>query len=195
MITTQPQATAKAGLVGAVLALMASTVPTAAQDFTAPNAMPALASSAASDDVVAQAAVPIVEFLGGGYMGFSEECAAHGWSGTQQIMVRMQPQGFGGNDADESQLAIYFPTGTIAVKYDITAHATQYSHALTEAVYVWNGPWSPENPRMSISFYTRYGEGFNQGDTSVHRHYISLANFNEIRNCSAVMRVSVGRNG
>jgi len=196
MITTQPHGGVKAGLAGAMLALLTTAAPVAAQEFSALDAMPPLATSAVDPDgVEAQAAAPIVEFLGGGYIGFSPECAAHGWGGTHQVMVRMQPQGFGGNPSDESQLAIYFATGTIAMRYDTSEYLSQYTHGIDQAVYVWNGPWIPDNAIMNISFYSRYGERFNDGDTKVHSHYIRLQNFNEFPRCAATLRVSVGRNG
>ena len=196
MTMTQPQGSAKAGLVGAVLALLASAAPIAAQDFSAPNQMPPLASGAESDDVAAQAGTRITEYLGGGYMGFSEECEAHGWSGTQQIMVRLQPQGMPGNDANESQVAIYFPTGTIAFRYDRTefdGNNMYAPHPIDTAVYVWNGPWVPEMTSMQLHSFARYGGFISSGDQRIHSLYMMLNNFNELEGCRASMRVSIAR--
>lgn len=70
MTMTQTTLTAKACLAGAALALLGGIVPAAAQEFTPPTPMPALASGASADGITAQAATPITEYLGGGYMGF-----------------------------------------------------------------------------------------------------------------------------
>lgn len=108
----------------------------------------------------------------------------------------MQPQGMPGNDADETQVAIYFPTGTIAFRFDRTAFVgmNMYAHnAIDEAVYVWNGPWSPDIPSMTYHSFARYGGRLSSGDERIHSLFIGLRNFNEIADCTASMRVSIAR--
>lgn len=157
--------------------------------------MPALASGASSDGITAQAATPITEYMGGGYMGFSAQCAAHGWSGVQQVMVRVQPQGVAGNPRDETQMALYFPTGTIAIRFDKNERNHMYQPAaIDEATYVWNGPWSPEVPTMAVGFNSNYGDSLFSGEQHIHSAYLSFKNFNEIEDCTAGIRMSVGRN-
>jgi hypothetical protein len=162
----------------------------------------ALASALAPQPVVAQdfaqagnapATQQITEYLGGGYLTLGEACADYGWTGTHQVMVRAQPQGRRGNPRDESQLAIYFATGVIAMRYDIDEE-TLYSPApVDEASYVWNGPWSPMEPTMTISYRTRYGDSLHSNDSDLQSVFLTIGNFNEHPDCVATMRVSLGR--
>lgn len=137
----------------------------------------------------------ITEYFGGGYMTFNRQCAASGWGGTHQIMVRMQPQGMPGNPRAESQMALYFTTGTIAIRYN---HATERMNSgarITQATYVWNGPFVPQRPIMTISYRSRYGDYIPRGGPNLSSVFLTFANFNETRGCTATARISMGRNG
>lgn len=136
----------------------------------------------------------ITEYLGGGYMTLSDECADHGWSGTQQVLVRMQPQGMLGNDENETQMAFFFPTGVISFRFDHTQETMNDGAPITQATYVWNGPYSPAEPTMTIAYRSRYGDYIPNGGAQLHSVFLTIGNFNEHRGCSATMRVSLGRN-
>lgn len=136
----------------------------------------------------------ITEYLGGGYLTFSETCADHGWSGVHQIMIRTQPQGMRGNPDDETQMAVFFSTGVMSFRFDIELETMGQAAPLNQAVYVWNGPYSPEEPTMAISYRTRYGDYIPSGGAHLESVFMTLSNFNEHRGCTATMRVSLGRN-
>lgn len=132
------------------------------------------------------------EFLGGGYLTLGSGCARYGWSGIHQVLARAQPQGHPGNPDDESQLALYFATGTIAMRYDL-----EYSRRFVpvdSATYVWNGPWTPDAPTMQIAYDAYYGDWLMEDSDDLISVNILLSNFNEHRGCSAEMRLALGRN-
>lgn len=167
-------------------ALLAAAVPAGAQ--SRPASVPALATG---EDPASPQAVPVTEYLGGGYMTFGDACARQGWSGTQQIMVRAQPQGLRGNPRSETQLAIYFATGTIALRYDLNGSRRYVD--VDQVTYVWNGPWTPQFPKLRIAYDAYYGDFLTSGDRDLQSVNILLGNFNEIDGCNAEMRVSLGR--
>ncbi|MCB1396397.1 MAG: hypothetical protein H6898_06980 [Rhodobacter sp.] len=148
-------------------------------------ALPAVAQDAAS-------AQGITEYLGGGYLTFSDSCAQYGWTGIHQVMARAQPQGHPGNPENETQLALFFGTGTIAMRYD-QEYSRRYA-TVTTATYVWNGPWTPEEPIMAIAYDAYYGDWLMDEQDDLISVNIHLSNFNELRGCSAEMRLAFGRN-
>ncbi|GAB4265586.1 MAG: hypothetical protein Kow0013_13840 [Pararhodobacter sp.] len=172
------------GFLAGVALCLALSAPAHSQDLTH------------SQDLVATAAAGqrITEYLGGGYLTLNETCAEFGWSGTHQIMVRAQPQGMPGNPENESQMAIFFATGVISFRYDQTEETLSGGAPAHEATYVWNGPWSPATPTMTISTRSRYGDQLTSGAADVRSLYLTLGNFNEHEGCTATMRVSLGRN-
>lgn len=160
--------------------------------FTIGAAQMPAATRGSRTDVSAQARRRFTEYLGGGYLTLSDSCADFGWTGTHQIMVRAQPQGLPGNDRNLSQLALFFATGTIAMKYD-ASEMQMDGVEVEEASYVWNGPWIPQIPSMTISYRARYGDSLQSGDEDLSSVMLIFGNFNEHDGCTATARVSLGR--
>ena len=147
-------------------------------------ALPAVAQDAAS-------AQGITEYLGGGYLTFSDSCAQYGWTGIHQVMARAQPQGHPGNPENETQLALFFGTGTIAMRYD-QEYSRRYA-TVTTATYVWNGPWTPDAPTMNF-YYDLYGEIPGPSDVALDELILHFNNFNEHPGCQVDAYLSLRRN-
>lgn len=175
--------------------LAASLSQALAQNAPSPTTAPTFAIGApvaSQSGTTVQASRGFTEYLGGGYLTLSESCESYGWSGTHQIMVRAQPQGLPGNHRNMSQLALFFSTGTIAMKYDAD-EMDMGGVEVEEASYVWNGPWIPEIPTMMINYLSRYGDYIPSGDENLSSVYLTFVNFNEHPGCVANARVSLGR--
>jgi len=137
-------------------------------------------------------AAGFTEYLGGGFIQVREGCEDFGWSGTHQVMIRMQPQGMQGNPEDETQMALIMGTGTIAVRLDID-RGVRRSYVPTEATYIWNGPYSPEEPTMSFSFDPD-GSWLLNETASMDRFHAIVENFNEHEGCRVELFGSLYRN-
>ncbi len=135
----------------------------------------------------------MTEYLGGGYLyPANDGCSAHGWTGTHQVLARMQPQGAAGNPRNETQLALLLGTGTIAVRMNLD-HGIRWSYAPTQATYVWNGPWSPEDPTMRFLFSP--DADFPIGNDQEYTRIVArVENFNEHEGCTMWMYLLLRRN-
>lgn len=153
-----------------------------------------LAVAAAATSAVAQANT---EYLGGGFVTLSEECRAHGWNESQQIMLRVQPQGLAGNPQDESQFALFFATGTIAFRVNLEAGERSSGPArprpISQAIYIWNGPLIPDEPTMVFTEGYRETTRFRQ-HAGAQQQFFNLVNFNEHPGCTASIVAMVAMN-
>ena len=131
------------------------------------------------------------EYLGGGFLTVNDGCAQYGWSGTHQVMVRMEPQGVGGNPADMTQMALLFSTGTVAVRLNLD-RGVRTVYAPLQATYVWNGPWTPEAPTTTFAFSPN-GTWPLSGGTEMRRLTVIIDNFNEHAGCSAQLQANLQR--
>lgn len=141
------------------------------------------------------AATPVAattEYLGGGFLRMDAGCAQYGWTGTHQMLVRLEPQGVGDNAEDVTQLAMLFGTGTIAVRLNID-RGIRASYTPTQATYVWNGPYTPEEPTMTFAFGLN-GEWILSGDDEIRRLYANIDNFNEHEGCTARFHATLLKN-
>jgi hypothetical protein len=154
--------------------------------------IPQAANAVAGAEIDGLQARTFTEYLGGGYLTLGQGCEQYGWSGIHQILARAQPQGHPGNPDSETQLALFFATGTIAMRYDL-----EYSRRFVpvdSATYVWNGPWTPDEPTMEVAYDAYYGDWLMDEDDDLISVNIYLNNFNEHSGCSAEMRLALGRN-
>lgn len=131
------------------------------------------------------------EYLGGGYIVIERGCNAYGWSGTQQVMVRAQPQGLEGNDANQTQLALLLGTGTMAFRLNMN-RGFRFTYTPTQAVYIWNGPYAPADPTMSFLFNPD-SDWLLSGDQEIQRLNAIIYNFNEHPGCQARLFASLAR--
>ncbi len=151
--------------------------------------------SAASLTLLLLGSAPLsamTEMLGGGFMVGGGTCADFGWVGTQQVLARMEPQGAPGNPADETQMALLLSTGTIAIRFD-NERAYRHTQAVDQATYVWNGPWSPEEPTMSFS-WNLYGDIPGTRDSELSELILDFDNFNEHPGCRMSVFLVLRRN-
>ena len=150
------------------------------------------AALAAGAALVAPAAAT-TELLGGGFMVSRwGGCEEFGWSGTQQVIARMEPQGAPGNLRDETQLALLLSTGAIAIRFN-NEGGYRHTQQVTQATYVWNGPWSPQDPTTSFS-WDLYGDIPHQTDTSFDELILNFDNFNEHPGCRMSVFLVMQRN-
>ncbi|WP_323035482.1 hypothetical protein [Pararhodobacter sp.] len=132
------------------------------------------------------------EYLGGGFITVDDVCAQYGWTGTHQVMLRMEPQGLPDNAENETQMAILMNTGTIALRLNLD-HGIRYSYTPTQAVYIWNGPYAPASPTMTLSFGIDADWPL-RGDYMIERLQVRIYNFNEHPGCSAWLYGSLVQN-
>lgn len=137
-------------------------------------------------------ALATTEYIGGGYITVDDNCAQFGWTGTQQVMVRLEPQGLRGNVANETQMALFLNTGTIALRLNLD-RGIRYSYTPTQAVYIWNGPYAPAAPTMTLSFGIDADWPL-QDLTLMDRLQVRISNFNEHEGCSAWLYASLAKN-
>lgn len=137
-------------------------------------------------------ALAITEYLGGGFISVDRNCATFGWTGTHQVLLRLEPQGESGNAANETQMAILMNTGTIALRMNLN-RGFRHTYSMDQAVYVWNGPHSPNEPTMQFTFNPDSdfptGAGY-----EIERLNIRVYNFNEHAGCTARLYGSLVRN-
>ncbi len=136
-------------------------------------------------------ALAITEYLGGGFITVSDSCAEYGWTGTHQVLVRMEPQGMRDNAEDETQIALLMNTGTIAMRVNLD-RGVRHVYNLTQAVYVWNGPFAPDEPTMKITFNPNADWPLSAG-WQINRLAATIDNFNEHEGCVAWLRASLVR--
>jgi len=152
-----------------------------------------LAAIALSASVIgATPAAAFTEYLGGGFVVVSDSCNEFGWSGTHQVLVRMEPQGMPGNADEETQIAILLNTGTVAMRLNIDS-GRNATYPMLAATYVWNGPWSPEEPTMQIRFDPDAQWPLTAGSL-MDRFSVTIDNFNEHLGCVAWLNASLARN-
>ncbi|WP_334192607.1 hypothetical protein [Pararhodobacter sp.] len=133
------------------------------------------------------------EFLGGGFLVVKyDSCAEYGWTGTHQVLARLAPQGAPGNPEDQTQIALLLSTGTIAFRYD-NVRRYRYTQTIDEATYVWNGPWSPEEPTMNF-YYHYVGNIPSADDTAIDNLVLVFNNFNEHPGCQVDAYLALRRN-
>jgi hypothetical protein len=141
----------------------------------------------------AMPAMAETEFVGGGFLVVKyNSCAEYGWTGTHQVLARMAPQGAPGNPANETQIALLLATGTIAFRYD-SVRSYRYTQTIDQATYVWNGPWTPEEPTMNF-YYDLYGDIPAANDTELDNLILHFSNFNEHPGCQVDAYLSLSRN-
>lgn len=144
------------------------------------------------------AAQAATEYVGGGFVELSSACAEHGWNGRQQVLMRIEPQGLPGNDRNETQIALLFATGTIAYRVDLDAGSSgqgmQTTYEVEQPVYIWNGPYAPETPTMSMFTGYREGISFRAGERRPDVEIFNLSNFNEHSGCTARVVVMLAAN-
>ncbi|WP_127105274.1 hypothetical protein [Pararhodobacter zhoushanensis] len=142
---------------------------------------------------LATPAAATTEMLGGGFMVSRwGGCEDYGWVGTQQVLARMEPQGAPGNLANESQLSLLLSTGTIAIRYN-NEGGYRRNQEITQATYVWNGPWTPDEPSMTLS-WDLYGEIPEARDSALDQLVINFQNFNEHPGCRMSVFLVMQRN-
>lgn len=141
------------------------------------------------------AASAVTELLGGGVLvPEGSECASHGWRGPQPVVARLELQGAPGNSTTESQLALLLGTGTIAMRFDYNGgNPMGPAQTLRSATYVWNGPWTPERPSMTIGWH-RYGASMSASTTYDHEWVLYFNNFNEHAGCRMMAVLSLRKN-
>ena len=132
------------------------------------------------------------EFLGGGYLVPRAGCEPFGWVGAHQVLVRMQPQGFEGNDRSETQLSLLLGTGTIAYRFN-DPRAFRRDFEVTQAVYVWNGPWAPEDPAAGMYYNMNSSILSGPDATELTEYALVLTNFNEHEGCSVFLYANLHR--
>jgi hypothetical protein len=140
----------------------------------------------------AQPASALTEYLGGGSLVVSDSCAEYGWTGTHQTLIRIQPQGENGNPEDDTQIALMMNTGTMALRVNLD-HGIRHEYSLTQAVYIWNGPYSPDEPSMTVAFHLNADWPLRAG-AEIERFNMILFDFNEHEGCVARLRGSLARN-
>jgi len=141
---------------------------------------------------VAAPAGAVTEYLGGGFLVMGNGCARYGWTGTHQVMMRLEPQGVGGNPDTETQMSLLLGTGTIALRVNID-RGIRHVYSPSQAVYVWNGPYAPAQPGMTLSFGMN-GTWVLGGGAELRRVQIRFGNFNEHDGCNAVLNATLVRN-
>lgn len=132
------------------------------------------------------------EFLGGGYLVARSGCSDFGWTGVHQALVRMQPQGFEGNDRTETQLSLLLGTGTIAYRFN-DPRAYRRDFEVTQAVYVWNGPWVPDEPLAGMYYNMNSSILRDLEATELTEYSLVLTNFNEHPGCSMYLFANLHR--
>ena len=137
-------------------------------------------------------ALAITEYLGGGFVTVSDSCAEFGWSGTHQVLMRIEPQGMAGNASDETQISLMMNTGTIAMRVNLN-RGVRHVYDLTQAIYIWNGPFVPEEPTMKITF-NRDADWPPSARWQMERVAAIIDNFNEHEGCVARLHASLVRN-
>ncbi|MCB1406196.1 MAG: hypothetical protein KDK01_08010 [Rhodobacteraceae bacterium] len=141
---------------------------------------------------MASPAAAVTEYLGGGFITVSDSCAAFGWTGTHQVNVRLEPQGQIGNSPNETQIAMLLNTGTIAVRLNMNRGVRQVYTPL-QAVYVWNGPYMPQEPTMRFAFDPNADWPLT-GGPEIERLHVTLENFNEHEGCVGWLYATLVRN-
>lgn len=143
-------------------------------------------------------ALAVTEYMGGGFLELSDECAQHGWNDRQQVLMRVEPQGLRGNSRAETQVALFFATGTIAFRFDLRNASSnggfRADYEIHQATYVWNGPYSPEEPTMRMFVGYRQGIDFDANDRGAGFEIFNLENFNEHQGCTATFYVALAPN-
>ncbi|PTX00710.1 hypothetical protein C8N33_10952 [Pararhodobacter aggregans] len=133
------------------------------------------------------------EFLGGGFLVVrNDSCAEYGWTGTHQVLARLAPQGAPGNPDDQTQVALLLSTGTIAFRFN-SVRNYRYTQVIDQATYVWNGPWSPEEPTMNF-YYHYVGNIPSPTDTALDNLVLVFNNFNEHPGCRVDAYLALRRN-
>ena len=142
--------------------------------------------------LAASPALTATELLGGGILvPQGTGCTEFGWTGPQPVVARLAPQGAPGNPARETQMALLLGTGTIAMRFNYNGgNPMAAPQAITSATYVWNGPWTPEEPSMTLSWH-RYGIGFTRRTTEMQEWVIYFQNFNEHQGCQMMAVLSL----
>ncbi|WP_068303476.1 hypothetical protein [Pararhodobacter sp. CCB-MM2] len=130
------------------------------------------------------------ELLGGGFLiAKYNTCDQYGWTGTHQLLARMAPQGAPGNPDDETQLSLMFNTGTIAMRYD-NVEAYRRTQTLDQATYIWNGPWTVDEPTMNF-YYDLYGDIPHGTEVALDDLVLHFNNFNELEGCQVAVYLSL----
>lgn len=137
-------------------------------------------------------ATAMTEFLGGGFLTPARGCESYGWTGTHQVLARMQPQGHPGNPEDETQIALLLATGTIAFRLNIN-RGFRHVYQMTQATYVWNGPWSPDAPTMQLTFHPA-SDFPTRVWWEMPELVMRVENFNEHAGCTMWLYLSMIRN-
>ena len=133
------------------------------------------------------------ELLGGGYLvSRNSACEQNGWGGVHQVLARFEPQGAWGNQPDISQMSLLFGTGTIAFTFNNNGRYRS-TQVIESATYVWNGPYSPDEPTMSFSWYY-YGDIPGRWDRELDQLILEFSNFNEHEGCEMIAYLSLHRN-
>lgn len=134
------------------------------------------------------------ELLGGGVLVPQSGCEQFGWNGPQPVVARLAPQGAPGNDPRETQLALLLGTGTIAMRYNYNGgNAMGPAQQLTSATYVWNGPWTPTRPTMTMGWH-RYGSSISERTTEIREWTVYFTNFNEHAGCRMMAVLTLRKN-
>lgn len=136
-------------------------------------------------------AMAITEYLGGGFITVSDSCAAYGWTGSHQVVVRLEPQGEAGNARHETQMALLMNTGSIAVRLNLD-RGLRHEYTPTQAIYVWNGPHMPHEPTMRFAFNPNADWPLGAGP-QIERLNVTLHNFNEHEGCVGWLYASLVR--
>ena len=160
------------------------------QSRSGPRRRSALVAAALA--LPATQAAAATELLGGGYLVAHDSCAAHGWRGTHQVLARLAPQGAPGNPRTESQMALILATGAISFRFD-NSGSYRFTHRLSAATYVWNGPWSPQSPTMTFS-WNLYGDIPQPRAAALPELIIDFDNFNEHPGCRVTAYLALRRN-
>lgn len=143
----------------------------------------------------ASGAAAATELMGGGVLvPEGTSCDSYGWSGAQPFVARLEPQGAPGNPAGETQMALLLGTGSIAMRFHYNGgNPMGPPQTITSATYVWNGPWTPADPTMTIGWHP-YGRQLTAQTTEMREWVLYLNNFNEHSGCRMMAVMSLRKN-
>ena len=85
----------------------------------------------------------------------------------------------------------FLGTGTIAMRYD-NIGAYRRTQTLEQATYVWNGPWTVDEPSMNF-YYDLYGDIPRGSEEVIDELILHFNNFNEHEGCQVAAYLSLHR--
>lgn len=144
-------------------------------------------AAAAVLGALAAPAMAQVEFHGGGFLSdFSSACAADGWGGVQQVVVRLRPANEGGNP-NFNVANLFLDAYTLHFRFPAASLNTWVN--VTEATTIGGTFGTQTNPRPRIRLLPP-PSGTAWGDSE--RHLIAeIDHFSHLANCGAAQPLAV----